>query len=723
MFANLISNPCCRSPEATISSSGYLLSRHQYVGLKTLGEHFFQESEQTRILLLCVSKTQRTLKIMDLPPFASFPPANLRKDIVPEEWELCLDAWLLLAEGHLLLSPESFASKMSKDQSLPQFLFSYVEVTAGNIKHDELEPRSKQLRRKCYLLIHRCLSEPKQKPPLLLDWQFLSDVCIVYSKIQSLKPLLQGLWQAEHLDDKFKKHKASLTRALEEAACRKDQPELEATLTRTAALLRACPAYGHLLLLGSDFIDAVTTLYAHASPPVQRKLVVITYRCLLALMDPSLPRFSTLLDHLYSMHSSASLLADLCSNTPFVQKLRERIAGPEAIRAERLIQQLSPLEGTGPLANRGKKKPLRNKPNKGKGKQKDEYGHGALDGGIHVHRMSLVTQIQDLFPDLGSGFIIKLLDEYGDDTEEATAHLLDDSLPPHLQSLDRSESLPQPSSPRPATDLAPHLPPRATPPLLPTRRNIHDNDAFDRLTIDPSQIHRGLKSSSRTADTVLQDRSSAPNKAAILAALAAFDSDDDERDDTYDVEDVGGTVDTALPGGSDEVDADLRDKNEEALFRAWKMSPEVFERDAATKRGKARMALRSETGMTDEAIEGWGIMVGRDPRRLRRLEARFELLLGGQQRELGTTRYREGEGTDESDWGEGFSGGRSRGGFRGRGRGRGGRGGGGGDVAGAVDDKATQVARQRKDASKGTRANHNRRDQRARKVARAGFPG
>ncbi|KAI4207926.1 MAG: hypothetical protein LQ346_000263 [Caloplaca aetnensis] len=576
---------------------------------------------------------------MELPPFAPFPPANLRKDIVPEEWELCLDAWLLLAEGHLLLSLESFASKLPKDQSLPKFLFSYVEATAGEGQHGELDPRSKQLRRKCYLLIHRCLSEPKQKPPLLLDWQFLSDVCIIYSKSPSLKPLLQALWQAEHLDDNFKKHKASLTRSLEAAATRADHSGLGTTLTRTAALLR---------------------------------------------------------------------------------KLREGIAGPEAIRAEKLIQQLSALEGTGGLANRGKK-PLRKKPNKGKGKQKDGYGHGALDGGVHIHRMSLVTQVQDLFPDLGSGFIIKLLDEYSDDTGEIIAHLPDDSLPPHLQSLDRSERLPQRSSaPRPITDLAPHLPPRATPPFLPTRRNIHDNDAFDRLTIDPYQIHRGLKSSSRTADTVLQDRSSAPNKAAILSALAAFDSDDDERDDTYDVEDVGGTVATALPG-SDEVDADLRDKNEEALFRAWKISPDVFERDAATKRGKARMALKSETGMTDEAIEGWGIMVGRDPRRLRKLEARIELF-GGQQRELGTSRYREGEGTDESDRGEGFSGGRRRAGFPGRGRGRGGRGG-GGDVAGAVDDKATQVARQRKDASKGTRANHNRRDQRARKVARAGFSG
>ena len=221
-----------------------------------------------------------------------------------------------------------------------------------------------------------------------------------------------------------------------------------------------------------------------------------------------------------------------------------------------------------------------------------------------------------------------------------------------------------------------------------------------------------------TADDLLADRSTAPNKAAILSALAAFDSDDDERDDTYDIEDVGGTVDSAMPG-SDKVDADLRDKNEETLFNAYKLSPGVMERDSNTRRSKARLALKSETGMTDEAIEGWAIMIGRDPRRLRRLEAKFSMF-EGVQRELASTAYREGaaeSGTEDSD-----GAGRGRGRFtgRGRGRGRGGRGG-SGDVAGSAGDQATQAARQRKDAHKGSRANHNRRDQRARKVARGGF--
>ncbi|KAL8776904.1 MAG: hypothetical protein Q9194_002858, partial [Teloschistes cf. exilis] len=460
-------------------------------------------------------------------------------------------------------------------------MFSYVDSEAGQADHSNSQSKTNyRLKQLCYLLTHRCLSELKKKPPSLLEWQFISGLGILYCKWSTLRILLQDLWRKGDLDKTLQKHKATLIESFADNTDGNAHPDLDGTLARVATLLRVCPGYGESLMLGSDFIDALSSLYDHASSSLKNKLLVIVYRCFLALMDPLNPRFSMMLDHLYALNSSKqqnALLAAVSSSTPFVRRLRERIAGPDAVRAEKIIQQLSAFEGSSTLPPKSKQ---RQRASKGKGKEKDEYGHGAFDGGMHVHRMSIVTQIQDLFPDLGSAFIIKLLDEYEDDAERVTAHLLDDSLPPHLKSLDRSENLPQRSTqPIYTDDLVPNLAPHPSPPLPPTRRNIHDNDAFDSLTISPSQIHRGLKSSSHTADTVLQDRSSAPNKAAILSALAAFDSDDDERDDTYDVEDVGGTVDAAIPG-SEEMDADLRDKNEEALFRAWKMSPEAFERDA-----------------------------------------------------------------------------------------------------------------------------------------------
>lgn len=362
---------------------------------------------------------------------------------MPDEWELCLDAWLSLAQGYLLLPPEVFSSKIVKDASVARFLSSYVESNAQNPSSQKSDSKSVHLRRTCYLLTHRCLSELKQKPPLLLEWQFLSDLSILYAESPSLKPLLQSLWRTQDLNKKLQRHKASLIQTFEDAQKKDEHPELGTTLTRKAALLRACPAYGQFLMLGSDFIDAVSTLYATIASSIKQRLVVIIYRCFLSLLDPLNPKYSMLLDHLYGLHSFQNqdpLLSALCSSTPFVRKLRGRIAGPEAIRAEKLIQQLSAFEGAGTLPPR-RKIPTGTEVSKGKGKQKDEYGHGAFDGNLHVHKMSLVTQIQDLFPNLGSGFVIRLLDEYGDNTEAVIAHLLDDSLPPHLKSLDQSEDL------------------------------------------------------------------------------------------------------------------------------------------------------------------------------------------------------------------------------------------------------------------------------------------
>lgn len=124
-------------------------------------------------------------------------------------------------------------------------------------------------------------------------------------------------------------------------------------------------------------------------------------------------------------------------------------------------------------------------------------------------------------------------------------------------------------------------------------------------------------------------------------------------------------------------------------------------------------------------------MLQRDPKKLKRLEAKSSMSGIGQQRGLGRTAWTnrpaesgtatEEEGDTDGDVGSAARGGRS-GEPRGRGRGRV-RGGRGGNVADPANDGGTEVARQRKDANKGSRANHNRRDQRARKMAKGGFPG
>ena len=650
---------------------------------------------------------------MDI-PWLTFPPASLKNSIMPDEWQTCLDSWLLLAQTHLLLSTKVFNLKVSKNSSIIQFLVSYVKNSSEPTNAKEID-----LRKQCFLLIHRMQSEVKPIPQFLLDWVFLADLSRVYAKSTVLSRLLVDVWGQETLDERvsMRTHKANLILKLESPHMSGDLEEL---LASVVALLRTCYHYGQFLMLGSDLMDALSTGYKNTKAKIQKqKIVAVSYFCLLSLMEPDQPRVSTLLDHLYGLKATShddSLLKAVVESTPLLQKMQTRIAGPEATRAKPLIESLKAFEK---LPDGRPKKPVRRKIDKGKQKDSNQYGHD-LTGTIHVHKLSLVAQIQDLFPDLGSAFVVKLLDEYNDDTEQVTAHLLDESLPQHLAALDRTENLPERTTPQ-THDLAPGLAPHSTPPLLPIRRNIHDNDDFDRLAIDASKLALGRRNADLTADKLLSAQRPTNQKAAILSALAAFDSDDDERDDTYDAEDVGGTVDTTNDDNASERREEL---HEEALFNAYKMSPEVFNRDSETRRGKYRAALKSETGMTDEAIEGWGIMAGRDPRRLQRLERKYEMSGGAaSQTQLGRSSWRPdsgAEGTEDSDVGSGNvrggRGGRGRGGERGRGRG-------GGGVAGPSDDKDTQAARQRKDANKGSRANHNRRDQRARKMARGGLMG
>jgi len=649
---------------------------------------------------------------MDLPPFVPVPPVSMRKDIMPEEWELCMDSWIFMTETYLLVPTDKFTVKIIKDPSVAQFLVSYVKTLPTS-------PYAKlaRLRRSCFLMVHRILTDNDTVPAPLLEWTFWTNLSLAYANITALSELLSQKWIQLDMDSNksMSRYKSTLTRALEVGHL---NPELEQLLPQTLALLRACYPYGQFLMLGSDLVDALSTAY-EKKPRLQKKIVAITYFCLLSLIEPKRPRTSTLLDHLYSLNSSDSksvpLLKAVIGSTPLLQKMRSNISGPESGRAKSLFESLKVFERT---SDGRPKKHIRRKVDKFKGKEKQQYLNGSL-GDMHVHNLSLISQVQDLFPDLGAGFVMKLLDEYDDDTEQVTAHLLDDSLPTHLKECDRSETLHQTRAAQ-DHDLAPNLAPHATPPLLPTRRNIHDDDDFDRLAVDTSKLRLG-KDQSATADDLLASKRDTGSKAAILSALAAFDSDDDERDDTYDVEDVGGTVDTT----ADDNAADLKlDVYEEALFNAYNMTPDLFNRDAETRRSKAMAELKSETGMTDEAIEGWGIMVGRDPRRLDRLKRKFEMGNGPQQRALEGTAWRADSGTEDSDAG-GARGGRGGGGGRARGRGQGagsGRGR-GGEVAGPSDDRGTQVARQRKDASKGSRANHNRRDQRAKKMTRGGFPG
>lgn len=645
---------------------------------------------------------------MSLPPVVLIPGANIRFGVAPEEWEACLQAWISLTGLYLRLPSKQFSAVAVSESTIAQFLGSYYHEVASATSEDTTftGANAQQLRNTCFRLARRICLEIESKNALL-TFDFLADICHVHRKSAPVSQLMGDIWRRHEslLQGLILEKKDAIIKSMETSLT----TEASKSLRQVADIMAASPNAATVLMTGSDFVDALGTMYESSRDPNDRKTVVATaYLGLLSLVKTDPPNFSLLTDHLYSLLGQAdrkkhqsSLIADLVTNTPLALKLRSSASGNSA---DRLLKVLDKLETyRSPSIARTRHRNL-DKPKKGKGKL-------IVNDEMHMHRMSLVTQVQDLFPDLGSGFVLKLLDDYEDDVEQVTAHLLEDSLPPRLRDMDRTEQAPvMDTSQRAELE---HLAPRSTPPsqksFFPQRRNVFDDDEFDRLEVDTSRLHLGKKTERANGEQ--------PNKAAILSALAAFDSDDDERDDTYDVEDVGGTVDTAHPDGEPSPSAKVtQEENDMALFTAYNSSPELFGRAFNVRRGQARQALKAETGMTDEAIEGWAIMLQRDPKRLKRLEAQAGVFDGGQAA-LARTAYRESPGGTETEDSDAPV---NRGGFAGRGRGRGRGSRGGANVAGPSNDANTAAAQRRKEASKGSRANHNRRDQRARKMARGG---
>ncbi|KAK3997812.1 hypothetical protein QBC44DRAFT_338377 [Cladorrhinum sp. PSN332] len=674
-----------------------------------------------------------------LPSFAVFPITAWRDQLVPDEWVSCLDAWVALIDSHLSLSEAEFLAITTKDDSLPAFLTSFTQETAEHGAGILGSSSSAKRLLKDSLQLTTKLLQSASPPSALAQWDFLADLSRLYGK-KKADVVLSSLSEASksHLDASLADLKKFLIQNLDDGLNGGDLRGIQERLERISNLIHASPAIAQFFLSGSDFLDGLISCYKITNPPLRKALISTTFLCLVGLAEGQ--KFSALTDQLYSLKAAAdahkvgplnvndSLVAELVTSTPLTQQLLRKLEESGDVvpsRTKSVLTELDTFRKPGSTLSKPKRL-IRRKIDKGKGVALLAEAHAEHQQEIHIHRMSQISQVQDLFPELGSGFIAKLLDEYGhnNSTEEVIAHLLDDSLPPHLQSADRSEQLSTTAS---ATKVS-SLPPKSTPPIQPTYLPADSSDSDEDLALlTSSNLQMGK--STLTADALLKSQPSSVQKASILSALAAFDSDDDERDDTYDAADVGGTVDPTAT--QDEI---IPDGAEASLYRAYIANPKLFERSPLSRRSNERTKLRQETGgMSDEQIEGWATMLLRDPAAQKRLARRYGEWDGRQNVEIETARNRWKDDQQQemedgaSGSGSDFVGGRGGGGGY-RGGGRGGRGGGGGRGRGGGDNAPppppdSEAARRRKEANKGSRANHNRRDQRAKKMARGGFAG
>jgi activating signal cointegrator complex subunit 2 len=400
-----------------------------------------------------------TISIMaskiEIPPMASYPERAWRARIMPEEWSACIDAWVSLSEAHLSLSLSDLGRISAKDKSVATFLTSYVYQAA--LSHDtealEYTDKWKVLRRDSFILTRRLL-ETGMPPEDLLSWGYLADFSKAYGRTKT-STLLATLWNPfppKALELSLAKLKTYLIISLG-TGLKGDPKSLEQTLKRLNHLLHSSPDTAVFFMSGTDFLDGLVSCYKLMNPPLRKAILSTTYLCLAGLTEGSHPNLSILSDQLYSLKAAAeahktgpvnendSLVAELVTATPILRQTQHRI---EAVgKSVGIVKSvIAELERFRKVGGSQPKRKIKRKIDKGKAKSStDEFVLEHASASIHVHRMSLISQVQDLFPDLGSGFVMKLLDEYNDNVEDVISHLLENLLPPHLDKADRSESL------------------------------------------------------------------------------------------------------------------------------------------------------------------------------------------------------------------------------------------------------------------------------------------
>ncbi|KAI9249389.1 hypothetical protein BDA99DRAFT_575683 [Phascolomyces articulosus] len=258
---------------------------------------------------------------------------------------------------------------------------------------------------------------------------------------------------------------------------------------------------------------------------------------------------------------------------------------------------------------------------------------------VVIHEVANISQVHDLFPDLGEGFIQACLQHHNNDVEVVIMELLDNNLPEPLNSMDRTlKELPPPPSPEPIQNKQSSI--------LESRRNIFDNDEFDLLSrqpvaVDKRKMHMGTRDRG-TADTMLQDQSFIKSeKQNMLERIHRMY--EEEYDDTYDGINETGPVDLEAVENDDATDVVRKSKENPAaagsvdeglLANAYVYNRDWFHR--SNRKLRQRQELQQKTGMSEEQFEGWAIMMDRNPRRQKILD-RYMLFDATQAIPNGTT--------------------------------------------------------------------------------------
>ncbi|CAK5274697.1 unnamed protein product, partial [Mycena citricolor] len=307
-----------------------------------------------------------------------------------------------------------------------------------------------------------------------------------------------------------------------------------------------------------------------------------------------------------------------------------------------------------------------------------------------------IAQVLDILPEQSPDYVRALLLHSSYSEPEKVIDALFEGTAPPMDQLTRRED----------DDLATYV-----------RSNV-----FDEEEMDADRLRVGKKTEDET--NVLRDRSFIDRmKAEILRRAEEISDEEDEDeepatqvakgkkkevDDGEELDSHSAQVKVGGDGEESGDEDDAQDSDDERPTEklapetvcelAYIRDPKLFDRDAATRRSKARADLQKQTGWSHEQLEGWRTMLERDPKKDKIL-AKHEF--AGNQNRIPEAMLQPQSSRN------------SHSGGRGRGRGAPGRG-----SAPNADGSARERAW--KDKNKASRGNHNRKRGHDKKMARAG---
>lgn len=202
-----------------------------------------------------------------------------------------------------------------------------------------------------------------------------------------------------------------------------------------------------------------------------------------------------------------------------------------------------------------------------------------------------LRQVLEMFPHLEVDFVSSLMVTSGQNIDQVIEWILTESYPSQVVPSDNKEP-----SEKTESNEEPSLES-----ILSRRANVHDGDDFDIFAhgrfMNPENVIQGKK------DVVL-DNFDRPIASEIIDRLELYE---DEPDDTYD----SAGIDFAGKAHADTTatnDPTLAYK--ELLLGLVESNPESFEK--TNRKTPSRADLRRKTGLSDEQIEGWFLMLQRD---------------------------------------------------------------------------------------------------------------